>query len=484
MPTLFERFASIFSGGNREPAKPNEIQGVPGFSVFGGYINHQETNARLIGSERWKTASDIVTNISVVAASVRFMMNLIARPEWSFKPAIENDRAAEEAAEFMESVIADMDQSWTGIVRRLGMFRYHGFGMHEWVTKKRDDGRIGIFALEVRPPHTIERWDLEDSGKVRGVWQRDPLNGRELYLPRDKLLYLVDSTLTDFPDGMGWFRQLVDPAERMKSLLNLEAIGFERDLRGIPIGRAPVSKLNEMVKSGQLTDAQVTSMLNGLKDFVSLQRRTSETGLVLDSKPYENKTDTGINQSSIMHWGMELLTGEPGSLEELGLAINRLATDMALIMGTDVILTGRDGEGSRALSADKSRNLYLNANSILIDIAECVNRDIVAPIWALNGLPEELRPTAKVEDVSFKDVETMAKTLADMADAGAVLAPDDPAFDAIRDLMGLPHGEPLDTAMMLAMQGKPDPNAMSVENNDMPVEGNTDAGKKFTPHKP
>lgn len=265
--------------------------------------------------------------------------------------------------------------------------------------------------------------------------------------------------MTDQPDGLGWFRQLVDPAERLKSLLKLEAIGFERDLRGIPIGRMPISKMNEYVKSGKLTAEQVSSMKKGLEDFVNLQRKTSDTGVVLDSQPYLNKSDTGTATSSIYEWGLDLLSGDPASLEELGKAINRLATDMALIMGTDVILTGRDGEGSRALSEDKSRNLYLNANSILVDIAEAVDRDIIEPIWALNGLPDELKPSASVEDVAFKDAQTMAQTLADMADSGAVLAPDDPAFDIIRDLMGLPPMEPIDPAMMAAMQGQPDPDA-------------------------
>ena len=457
MPNIMDRFLTGLRG-KREAAKPMQAQGVPGFQAFGGYIARREKNGELIGSQRWTTASDILTNVSVIAASMRFILNLVARPTWRFEPA-DDSKEAEEMAEFMEDLIYDLDTSWTRVVRRMAMYRYFGFGMHEWVAKKNDDGKVVLESLDSRPCHSIDRWDLDENGKVIGVWQRDPQTGQEVYLPRKKVVYLVDDAMTDLPDGMGWFRHLAEPANALRALLDLERIGFERDLRGTPIGRAPIRKLNEMVQSGQLTQEQVNDMVNGLKSFVALERKTSETGIVLDSSPYESKTDSGVSPGAALHWGLDLLTGEPASMEALGKAVNRLATDMALIMGTDVILTGRDGEGSRALSEDKSRNLYLSVNSMLGDIAEAVDRDVIPIIWEMNGFDDKLRPTASPEDVSFRDVKDVADTLATMVDAGYMLAPDDPAFDYLRDLPGLPAGEPIDAEMMQAMQGmgKPAP---------------------------
>lgn len=442
--------------GTREQVKPMAEQGVGGYAIFGGYLQVQETSSKLMGKQRWKTALDILSNISTVAASVRFMLNLVARPDWRFEPAIEDSPEADQYAEFMEDVINDMDASWTRIVRRAAMYRYDGFGIHEWVAKKRDDGKIGLASLEPRPSHTIELWDIDPNGGILGVWQRDPQTAELRYLPRGKILYLVDDGLTDRPDGMGWFRHLVDPAERIKALLNLEAVGFERDLRGIPVGRAPIAMMNQMVADGELTQQQADDMLNGLKNFVSIQRKTYDTGIVLDSKPYENKTDTGINQASALLWDMDLLTGDAGSLAELDKAIKRMQTDMAMIMGTEVMMVGRDGQGARALSEDKSRNLYLNGNAILADMAEAVDRDLTDVIWKMNGFPPEMKPKAVFEDVAFKNAKEMAQALNDMASAGAVLAPDDPAFDDIRAIMGLPKTKPIDGEMLAAVQGKPD----------------------------
>src|SRR5260221_278291 len=70
------------------------------------------------------------------------------------------------------------------------------------------------------------------------VWtigQRIANQIRDLGLPRTKIMYLVDDTLTDSPEGMGLLRHCVEPAERLKEYLEQEAIGFLRDLRGIPI---------------------------------------------------------------------------------------------------------------------------------------------------------------------------------------------------------------------------------------------------------
>jgi hypothetical protein len=152
---------------------------------------------------------------------------------------------------------------------------------------------------------------------VLGVWQRDPQTSREIYLPRAKLVYLVDDQLTDRPDGMGWFRHLVEPAEKLKTYLKLESLGFQRDLTGIPIGRAPLQKINQLVKDGKLTQAQADLMIEGFKEFCRLEMKSEHTGLMLDSNTYRGKTEQGEQISQVAEWGMELLTGEQSSIDAL-----------------------------------------------------------------------------------------------------------------------------------------------------------------------
>jgi len=464
--------------GNRSTASRGggnafDTAGFGGSAVFGGVVTTNERNSKLVGAQRWKTAADLLTNISIVAAGLRYFLNLTARPAWRVEPA--NDTpAAKQAAEFIDSVLHGTDQSWSRIVRRCAMYRFYGFGIHEWQAKRRDDGKIGLAKIRVRPCSTIEKWDVDEEGEVLGVVQRSPQTSGEQYLPRGKIIYLVDDALSDSPEGLGWYRHMVDPANRLTKYLKLEGIGFERDLAGIPVGRAPISAIKQQLKQqgtpANEIDAKANELLAGLSEFVRLKSKNPDTGLVLDSQTFIAQNADGTKSiSSVLQWGLELLTGDPGSIEELGAAIGRTVWDLALIMGIERLLVGREGAGSLALSGDTSQNLFLNINSTTGDMAEALDRDIIGPIWALNGMPDELRPTLKVEDASFKDVEKLAQMLSDMASAGAILAPDDPAIDALRDLAGLPH-QPVMTPERLGMLLPPPPTTNPDNPDDKELE--------------
>ena len=479
MAGLFERITQGRRGGGSSGTPTTgafQEFGVGGTIAYGGQIATGDRNPKARGPQRWQNAQDILVNTSIVAAGVRYYLNLAARPLWKLEPPSDKPEA-KQAAEFAESLLHSTDTSWTRIVRRNAVFKFHGFGLHEWVAKRRDDGRIGFRSIEPRPPHTIERWDMDPHNSVLGVYQRNPGNGQPIYLPRPKLVYLVDDALTDSPEGLGWSRHLISPSDRMKKYLNLEAIGFERDLAGTPVGRAPYAAIKAAVAGGTLTEEQGKELTRGIEEFVRTKSRQPDTGLMLDSQPFIGKSDQGGNTpSSTMQYGIELLTGEPGTTAELGAAIGRTTWDMALIIGVERLLVGREGAGSLALSEDTSVNLYLNINSTLGDMAESYDRDLIGPAWALNGLDPALRPTLKVEDVSFKDVAKLAKVLADMSAAGAVLAPDDPAINEVRDLAGLPH-QPDMTPERMGMLFPPPPSNTPAP-GDNPDPDPTDPGNE------
>lgn len=419
-----------------ETIKPRREMGVPGFSVVGGYLQSKERNPRLIGEQKYITASDILANVAIVAAGVRYFVNLLASPEWKVQPADDSDEA-KQLAEFVESVMYDMESSWSRTIRRSGMYKFYGFGIQEWTAKRRDDGRFGYASLETRPQFTIEQWDIDNStGRVRGFWQRSPHDLRELYIPRAKTVYLVDDTLTDSPDGFGWLRHLAEPADRYMEYQRIEGSGFERDFRGVPIGRAPLAEIEAAVQAGELTRAEADQIKGGLANFIQMRNKSTNTGLLVDSSTYANISDTGTSTSGVNKWDIELLTGSSQGIEHVGKAINRLDYLMATVLGTEGLLVGAEG-GSRALSEDKSRNLYLNVNSTLNDMAETYEKDFIDPLWTLNGFDNRLKPSLRAEDVAFRTVDDVTKSLADLARAG--LAPDDEATNFVRGMLGLPN---------------------------------------------
>lgn len=420
-----------------DPVKPRpfEAMGAFGTAIYGGYIVESEKDARLSGLEKYRTYSNILANTAIVAAGVRYFLNLVGKANWRVEPA-DSSEEAERIADIVADVMTDMVTPWHRIVRRAAMYRFYGFSLQEWTAKRRQDGAIGLHDIAPRPQKTIERWDVTTSGEVLGVVQRSPQTMQEIYLPRGKLIYLVDDSLDDSPQGLGLFRHIAPKAETLSRYELLEGWGFERDLRGTPIGRGPLSEMAQMLTAGNLTAEQVTTLRAPIEQFVKNALKGKDTGLVLDSAVYRG---TGESQtpSTTPQWNVELLQGSTNSQPDMARAIERLNREMARILGVEHLLLGADSSGSFALSKDKTQSFGMIVTSTLQEIKESFEADFLTPLFDLNGWNYDLWPTMKVEQIQFRDIEQITGALADLAQSGAVLAPDDPAVNEVRDMLGL-----------------------------------------------
>ena len=416
--------------------RPTETLGVPGVAIYGGYVEEKERSRSLAtAEERGRTFSNILVNTSIVAAGVRYFVNLIGGATWAFTPS-EADVSAEYAERAEAMLTADPRTPWHRIVRRASTYRFWGFGIQEWTARRREDGVITFLDVEPRSHTTIERWVREPHGLVLGVWQESPQTQEEIFLPREKLMYLVDDTLSDSPEGLGLFRHLVSPAQRLRRYEQLEGFGFETDLRGIPVGRVPLAELEEMVARNEISETEKMAYISAVRQFVENHIKNPKLGLVLDSATYRNEDEAGT-PSAVRMWDVDLLTGTSQSFGENAAAIERLNREMARILGVEQLLLGADGKGSLALSKDKTHAFYLLVDGALTEVREAVETDLLGTLWRLNGWPPEMMPVLDTEAISYRDVEQIAATLRDMATAGAVLDPDDPVIGEVRDAMGV-----------------------------------------------
>lgn len=433
----------LFGRAPVPPPRPFEEMGTSGTAVYGGYVQVKERSPEWIGRQKWITISDLAVNTSIIAAGVHYFLNLVASSSWTFSPHDEHDEESLALAEFAQHVLNDMVTPWNTVVRRACIYRFHGFGIQEWTAKHRDDGLIGFKDIESRPQQTIEQWDVDIDGSVLGVWQRSPQTGNLLGIPRDKVIYCVEDTLTDSPEGIGMFRHMADPWKRLKQLQDLEMRGYERDLRGTPIAKAPLTLINRAMKSGSLTSEQGNALVNAFEGLVRLQVKQSDTGIVMDSLPYFSDSDAGQQVSAVPQWGFELLSGAGVGYGEIAAAIERVQTEIARIIGVEsLMMGGGKSSGNRSLGEDKTRNLYLVANAVLKYLGQRVQSDILVPLWRLNGFPMKKMPKASPEDVTFKNAATITGCLSQLAQAGAVLSPNDPVVNDVRDILGVerqPH---------------------------------------------
>lgn len=464
----FSRMFARTSGGKVTPTK---TVGSMGTSIYGGYVQTIEDSADLAGQRKFKTYSEILANVSIAAAGVRYFLAVMGKATWSFTPS-EADTDGR-FAEMAEQIITDDPATpWHRIVKRAGMYRFYGFSVQEWTARRREDGVITLLDVAPRAQKTIERWDVDPmTGEVRGVYQRIPQTGLEVFIPRGKIMYVVDDSLSDSPEGLGLFRHIVKTSKALQALERLEGLGFETDLRGIPVGRGPFAALAAMEKAGELTRADRTMIEAPMREFIKNHLRNASSGLLLDSATYRDLSDAA-RPTQTPQWTVDLLKGNSTSLEPLNVAINRKSLEIARVLGVEnMLLGGGENSGAYALSKDKTDSFFLNVNGALQEVVQSVRDDLLWTVWQLNGWPEEMMPTVDVEEISHSDVEAITSALRDMAQAGAVLAPDDPAINEVRSLMGLsPQPE------RIALEAADDASL-----NDEPAEGSVEDGEDDMP---
>jgi hypothetical protein len=134
-------------------------------------------------------------------------------------------------------------------------------------------------------------------------------------------------------------------------------------------------------------------------------------------------------------------------------------------MGVEELMLGSDGAGSFAMSKQKSDNFALMVDSSLGEIRWAMHNDVVKTLFRINGWPEDKMPKFRTEQIAYQDIEAIAATLQSMSAAGAMLAPDDPAINEIRAIMGLSPQKEIDLNLLVSMMVSNDPNEDMKDDN-------------------
>ena len=452
------------------PKSPYNATGVTGVREYGGFIQSGERNAKVAGRNRYRVYSDNLANISVVAAGVRHFNSLVADAKFSFESPRDivagSGEEGEQWTDIAYRVTEDADLSWRQVVKRAGMYRFYGFSLHEIVMERKPDGVILPKVISPRAQYTIHQWDIDaGTGLVKGVVQLNPIDGKFIYIPRSKMLYVTDDSLTTSPEGLGLFRHLVEPVERLKDFQRLEWVGFETDLRGVLKMKAPIAVLRQQVADGVITQAQMDSILNEIKKFAENHVRGKETSILVDSSVYHS-IDEAARPSTQPQWDVDLLRAGATSLPDLEKAIERIQREIGRIMGVEQLMLG-EGSGSYALAKDKTHSFFREVDSALMDIGHAARRDVLGAVWDINGHDRATLPRVKTETTWVRDPEVIAKTVREIKEAGAIIPPDSETFQELFENLGLPA--PSTKAIEQYLQDQMDMERQKAEMNRPPA---------------
>lgn len=413
-------------------------RGGASFSTHSGYLEEKEKESRLTGRERFRTFDQIIADTTIVASGIRYFLNLAAKTEWKTRPANDTDEA-KNMADFVEQMLKELKTPWHRVVRQAAMHRMYGFATMEWTAERMDDeqGRIRISHIENRAQWTIEQWDTDFSGRVMGIVQW-PIQQPSLriYIPRNKMVYLCDNSFTDDPRGLGILRHVYRPVRQLRNYERLEHIGYETDMRGIPLAKAPLGEIQAAVDAGTINDDEATAITKPLRDFITNHIKSQDTGLLMDSSVYAGR---GEDETPIKaeKFSIELLSGGSYGHKEIAEAIERINREIARVLGVEQLLLGADSAGSLALSRDKSQAFFMVVNAALSELKSAFRSDILKPLWDLNNFDDDLMPELDFESVEFKDPEQISGVIKDLATSGVTMFPEDELVDEVLQVVGL-----------------------------------------------
>lgn len=419
--------------------------GVSGLRRSGGLPMDQPLRQLKGRTKGQRIFEDMSRYDDIIGASLYAIELLVRGATWRTEPGGESQRAIQQA-EFIEGARGDMSTTWESMVAEVISFLPFGWAWHELVYKRRSgpdpmkpgsgskfmDGKLGWRKIPIRGQKSRERFmfDPED-GAVQAMIQRDPNTAQRYTIPLRKSLLFRTGHHQGNPEGRSVLERSYIAWYMKQRLREIEAIGAERDLVGMPIMWVPARYL----KTGAA--AADAAGLAAAKEMVSNLRRDEQEGVIM---PLVYDAD------GRKVFDLTLLATGGTRQFDTDKIVRRYDKSMAATLMADFILLGHDSVGSKALGADKSELFEHGLNTILDEIATVFNRHAIPRLLVLNGEPLDEAPSLKHGGVERVNLEELGNFIGDLAGAGAPLFPDDELEDHLRGLGNLP-AVPVDRVM-------------------------------------
>ena len=411
----------------RNPKNFGETGVASGYDANFG-IRYLDTLVELRGTQGMRNLRIMSDNDPTVGAILMGITMLTRGARWSFEPA-DASPAAAEAAEFMQSVMDDMELTFEDFLDDAMTMLVYGFSLFEIVMKRRADGRIGVRKLGPRPQWTIDRFEVDDSGsKMLGAWQNSIYQGM-VYLPADRLLHMkVKSAYAD-PAGKSILRNAYRSYRYVTNIQEYEAVAIERELNGLPVGRIPSEYLDPNA------DASKLAFVEKFKTILRDVKRNEQGYLLIPSDVYED-ADGKISGQRMVDF--ELLASKGTRDIDTNKSIVRHQQDMARSVLADFLMLGSNDRGSFAMSKSKTDIFVKSMRSILNSVAAPINRSLVPKIWESNAFDPALMPRIQYENLAPVDLDVLGGFIRSLALANANVFPDLGIEYALLNAAGLP----------------------------------------------
>lgn len=443
-------------GKEVQKAGPFQELGVAGAKISHGFV-YDEFLIKLIGDKGRKIYRQMRDNDAIVSAILFAVEMLLRAVDWRIESDEELDedaldqaigegipRTAEEAVKWVEyCFFKDMSHTFDEFVAIILSMLQYGWQYTEVVYKRRvgpdvndgsqrsnyTDGLIGIRKLADRSQETLDRWEIDDTGGIAGLWQQPPLGGVVRFIPISKALLFRPHPFKGSPEGRSVLRASYRSWYFLKNLQEIEAIAIERELNGLPVVYIPNAVLNGEDNASKAATEKYKQMVRDIKF-------NEQGGVVLPSDLYQDQDGKYTSEQQVK---LELLNAGGTRAIDIGKTIIRYQQDIARTILADFIMLGAGDKGSFALSKDKTKMFTRALSGWLETIATTVNRHLIPKLWSMNAFDRSIMPRLAPGNIDPVDLDQLSTFIERLSRAGAPLFPDDSLENELRELGGLPE---------------------------------------------
>jgi hypothetical protein len=397
--------------------------GQGGVNTYSGVIRSDEFLPELRGKKAIRKYREMRDNDSTIGATMYATEQVLRDVKFTLEPA--NDTPAAQAeADFVISILDDMEQTLDDHISEALSFLTYGFSLFEVVYKRRmgpntsnpkkyskyNDGRIGVRKLASRAQWTIDRFDVDrKTGTTKGVFQDVTFGIGTNYIPSTKLLHYRTTTLNNDPSGRSILRNSYASYTYLSNLQAIEAIAVERELNGIPIGRIAAEYLSPEATADQV------SLRNQMEKILRDLKFNEQGYALLPSDVYQDSDGKPTN-TRIMD--IELISSNGTRNIDINPIIQRYQHDIARSVMAEFLMLGGGANGSYALSKSKTDLFLRSMESYINSIFDVINKQLIEPLWHLNGLDFDLMPKIVAGDVAPHDLREISGFLRNLNSAG------------------------------------------------------------------
>lgn len=420
-------------------------EGASGLIYSNSGTIEEEFLPNLMGRNAMRVYKEMRDN-DAICGSILFCVDMVLRSVQWRTEINKNAKDPEGEGSFLWECMMDMAHTWPDFVSEVMSMLPYGWSWFETVYKKRsgpneseapnapasskyDDGKVGWRKFAIRGQDSWERWQFDPNGAVNALIQRPAPDFTERVIPIQKSLLFRTTNYKNNPEGRSIFRNAYRSWFFKQRIENIEGMGIERDLVGLPVACVDP----EILKVNASDDDK--QLLAAIKMIVQNIKRDKNEGVIWPQV---------FDEQGHPLYELKLLAAGGARQFDLNGTITRYKQEIAMTVLADFILLGHEQVGSFALSSDKTDLFAVALGTYLDSIQEVINRFAVPRLWILNGMDPSNCPKVVHGDISTPDLGILGAYILALVQAGMPMFPDEQLENHLRQVAHLPEitGQP------------------------------------------